>query len=142
MSRPASAEGGSGCGAGPVEHGCGFRSSWYLLLSPAIYSSTRMAMLPSSLPLGVRTVEWLRMHHFNWLVDETEHVYYSWQTPAKGGAQLKTLPTVGFPRQGESARQGEYFVAAAHPAGLRPPAARRGDLEADGPRSLEGRPSW
>ncbi len=54
-----------------------------------------MAMLPSSLPLGVRTVEWLRMHHFNWLVDETEHFYYSWQTPAKGGAQLKTLPTVG-----------------------------------------------
>ncbi len=55
-----------------------------------------MAMLPSSLPLGVRTVEWLRMHHFNWLVDETEHVYYTWQTPAKGGPQLKTLPTVGF----------------------------------------------
>lgn len=54
-----------------------------------------MAMLPSSLPLGVRTVEWLRMHHFNWLVDEAEHVYYTWQTPAKGGPQLKTLPTIG-----------------------------------------------
>ena len=54
-----------------------------------------MAMLPSSLPLGVRTVEWLRMHHLNWLVDEAEHVYYTWQTPAKGGPQLKTLPTVG-----------------------------------------------
>ena len=36
------------------------------------------------------------MHHFNWLVDEAEHVYYTWQTPAKGGPQLKTLPTVGF----------------------------------------------
>lgn len=35
------------------------------------------------------------MHHFNWLVDEAEHVYYTWQTPAKGGPQLKTLPTVG-----------------------------------------------
>jgi hypothetical protein len=66
-----------------------------LVLSPAIYSWTRMAMLPSSLPLGVRTVEWLRMHHLNWLVDETEHVYYTWRTPAKGGPQLKTLPTVG-----------------------------------------------
>lgn len=54
-----------------------------------------MAMLPSSLPLGVRSVEWLRMHHLNWLVDDVEHVYYSWQTPAKGGPQLKTLPTVG-----------------------------------------------
>jgi hypothetical protein len=54
-----------------------------------------MAMLPSSLPLGVRSVEWLRQHHFNWLVDDAEHVYYTWRTPAKGGPQLKTLPTVG-----------------------------------------------
>jgi hypothetical protein len=66
-----------------------------LLATPAIYSWMRMATQPSSLPLGVRTVEWLRMHHLNWLVDEAEHVYYTWQTPAKGGPQLKTLPTVG-----------------------------------------------
>lgn len=66
-----------------------------VVLSPAIYSWTRMAIMPSSLPLGVRTVEWLRTHHFNWLVDSAEHVYYTWQTPAKGGRQLKTLPTVG-----------------------------------------------
>ena len=54
-----------------------------------------MAVQPSSLPLGVRTVEWLRMNHFNWLVDNAEHVYYTWKTPAKGGPQLQTLPTVG-----------------------------------------------
>ena len=66
-----------------------------VLLSPVIYSWTSMATLQSSLPLGVRTVEWLRMHHFNWLVDDAEHVYYTWQTPAKGGPQLRTLPTVG-----------------------------------------------
>jgi Phosphodiester glycosidase len=54
-----------------------------------------MATEPSSLPLGVRTVEWLRMNHFNWLVDDAEHVYYTWKTPSKGGPQLKTLPTVG-----------------------------------------------
>jgi hypothetical protein len=77
------------------------RLRWWILavllvvLMPAIYSWTRMATLPSSLPLGVRTVEWLRTHHFNWLVDEAEHVYYTWQTPAKGGAQLKMLPVVG-----------------------------------------------
>ncbi|HET8556567.1 MAG TPA: phosphodiester glycosidase family protein [Gaiellaceae bacterium] len=65
------------------------------LLSPVIYSWTAMAVQPSSLPLGVRTVEWLRMNHFNWLVDEVEHVYYSWRAPKKGGPQLKTLPTVG-----------------------------------------------
>jgi hypothetical protein len=67
----------------------------FAFLSPAIYSWVRMAVEPSSLPLGVRTVEWLRMHHFNWAVDEAEHVYYSWKTPAKGGPQLKTLPAVG-----------------------------------------------
>jgi hypothetical protein len=65
------------------------------MLSPAIYSWTRMATEPSSLPLGVRSVEWLRMNHFNWLVDGAEHYYYSWTAPGKGGTQLKTLPTVG-----------------------------------------------
>src|SRR5579862_8110522 len=51
---------------------------------------------PSSLPLGVRSVEWLRTHHGNWLVDEVEHIYYGWwKAPAKGGPQLKTLPVVG-----------------------------------------------
>ncbi|HKU56590.1 MAG TPA: phosphodiester glycosidase family protein [Gaiellaceae bacterium] len=64
-------------------------------LLPAVVSWTRMALLPSSLPLGVRTVEWLRLHHFNWLVDDAEHVYYSWQAPKKGGPQLKALPAVG-----------------------------------------------
>ncbi len=55
-----------------------------------------MALLPSSLPLGVRSVEWVRQHHLNWLVDGTEHVYYSWKAPHKGGPQLTTLPAVGF----------------------------------------------
>ena len=54
-----------------------------------------MAVQPSSLPLGVRSVEWLRMNHFNWLVDDVEHVYYSWRAPKRGGPQLKTLPSIG-----------------------------------------------
>jgi Phosphodiester glycosidase len=66
-----------------------------VFLSPAIYSWARMATEPSSLPLGVRSVEWLRMNHFNWLVDGAEHVYYSWKAPSKGGPQLTTLPAVG-----------------------------------------------
>jgi hypothetical protein len=66
-----------------------------VLLSPAVYSYASTMLLPSSLPLGVRSVEWLRNHHGNWLVDDVEHVYYSWHTPKKGGPQLKALPTVG-----------------------------------------------
>jgi hypothetical protein len=54
-----------------------------------------MARLPSSLPLGVRSVEWLRQHHFNWLVDDVEHYYYTWNAPKKGGPGLTKLPSVG-----------------------------------------------
>ena len=52
-------------------------------------------MQPSSLPLWPRTVEWVRSHHGNWLVDETEHFYYGWKAPSKGGHQLTTLAAVG-----------------------------------------------
>src|SRR5437899_8985488 len=66
-----------------------------LLLAPAAYSYTTTMMQPSSLPLWPRSVEWLRAHHGNWLVDEVQHYYYSWQAPDPGGPQLRTLPTVG-----------------------------------------------
>ena len=66
-----------------------------LLLSPAVYSYTTTMLQPSSLPLGVRSVEWLRSHHGNWLVDEVEHFYYSAKAPKKGGPQLKRLPALG-----------------------------------------------
>jgi phosphodiester glycosidase len=101
------------------------RLRWWILLvllvilSPAIYSWTRMATEPSSLPLGVRTVEWLRMHHLNWLVDETEHVYYTWQTPAKGGPQLTTLPAVGL-----HVKKPRVHVSAIRPARVQPVFAR------------------
>ena len=65
------------------------------LLSPALYSYTTTMMRPSSLPLWPRSVEWLREHHGNWLVDEVEHYYYSWKAPRKGGLQLTTLPSLG-----------------------------------------------
>ena len=79
-----------------------------VLLTPAVYSYTTTMLQPSSLPLWPRSVEWLRAHHGNWLVDEVEHYYYSWKAPKKGGPQLTSLPTVGLaaaPR-GETARRG------------------------------------
>jgi phosphodiester glycosidase len=82
------------------------RSSWWrprrvialavlVLLAPAVYSYTATMLRPSSLPLWPRSVEWLRAHHGNWLVDEAEHYYYTWKTPSKGGPQLTSLPAVG-----------------------------------------------
>jgi phosphodiester glycosidase len=108
-----------------------------LVLSPAIYSWTRMAMEPSSLPVGVRTVEWLRMHHFNWAVDEAEHVYYSWKTPAQGGSQLKALPVVGLHTKPKAHRQAPW------PPRIRPVFARplpgEGVWRSSGP-PVAGRP--
>jgi hypothetical protein len=68
-----------------------------VLLAPVIYSYTTTMMQPSSLPLWPRSVEWLRAHHGNWLVDEAEHYYYTWKAPKKGGPQLKSLPSVSLP---------------------------------------------
>jgi hypothetical protein len=102
MERPAAAERATG----PPRRRRRLRR-WIVLILlvvfiPAMYSWTRMAIQPSSLPLGVRTVEWLRQHHLNWLVDKAEYYYYSWQAPAKGGPQLKTLPTAGLRARAKS----------------------------------------
>src|SRR5438552_1147375 len=68
-----------------------------VLLSPAIYSYTTWMLQASSLPFGVRSVEWVRadVPFGNRLVDEIEHIYYSWNAPKKGGPQLKSLPATG-----------------------------------------------
>jgi hypothetical protein len=46
-----------------------------------------------------RSVEWVRadVPFGNQLVDQIEHVYYSWKAPSKGGPQLKRLPPTGVP---------------------------------------------
>jgi hypothetical protein len=113
--------------------------SLLVVLTPAVYSWTRMAVQPSSLPMGVRTVEWLRQHHFNWLVDDAEYYYYSWQTPAKGGPQLKTLPTVGT----RAAAKAHARAKAPWPAPIRPvfahPLPGEGIWKPSGP-PVAGRP--
>src|SRR6476659_2029693 len=86
--------------------------AFLVLLAPAAYSYTTTMMQPSSLPLWPRSVEWLRAHHGNWLVDEVEHYYDTRQAPDPGGPQLKTLPTVGVdtppPASTAARRQGSY----------------------------------
>ena len=70
-------------------------AAFALLILPAAYSYATTMMKPSSLSLWPRSVEWLRSHHGNWLVDEVEHYYYSWKAPGKGGPQLTQRPSVG-----------------------------------------------
>ncbi|MGZ4481590.1 MAG: phosphodiester glycosidase family protein [Gaiellales bacterium] len=50
---------------------------------------------PSSLPVSIRTVEWIRAHHGAWLVDRIENWYYTFRAPAKGGPSLTAVPVVG-----------------------------------------------
>ena len=75
-------------------------------LAPVIYSFVSTVMGPSSVPLGVRSVEWLRASGGAWLVDDVERIYYTWRAPKKGGPQLKALPPVGTPSRQLSARRG------------------------------------
>jgi hypothetical protein len=65
------------------------------LLAPVVYSWLSMAVQASSLPLSVRTVEWIRQNHGNWLIDNAESIYYRWKQPKKGGPPLAALPAVG-----------------------------------------------
>ena len=49
---------------------------------------------PSSLPLGVRSIEWLRSHGAAFLVDESSAGTTSGRRPSPGGPTLKVLPTI------------------------------------------------
>lgn len=68
-----------------------------ILLSWAVVSYTAWMLQPTSMQPAARSAEWVRSEvpFGNWLVDEGEHIYYTWNAPKKGGPQLKSLPTVG-----------------------------------------------
>jgi hypothetical protein len=59
-------------------------------------SYTLWMVRPSSMQFGARSTEWIRtLPGGNWIVDETEHAYYSLKAPKPGGPQLTALPAVG-----------------------------------------------
>ena len=62
-----------------------------------MYSYATWMLRPSSIAFFPRSVEWVRadVPLGNQLVDEIEHVYYSWNAPSKGGPQLTSLPPTG-----------------------------------------------
>lgn len=73
-----------------------FSAALAVLLSPALVSYTRWMLQPTSMSVGVRSVEWIKARRGGgWLVDTIEHYYYSFEAPQKGGPQLQSLPTVG-----------------------------------------------
>jgi len=68
-----------------------------VLLSPALYSYSAWMLRPSSMAFFPRSVEWVRadVPFGNQLVDQIEHMYYTWNAPSKGGPQLSILPQPG-----------------------------------------------
>jgi hypothetical protein len=67
------------------------------LLIWAASSYTVWMVEPTSMTWSERSAEWVRtdVPLGNWLIDETEHIYYTMNAPKKGGPQLKSLPSVG-----------------------------------------------
>ena len=61
-------------------------------LVPALVSYVKTMTEPSNSGLGIRTVEWLRDNGARGIVNDVENFYYSLNSPAKGGPQLKALP--------------------------------------------------
>jgi hypothetical protein len=115
------------------------------LLVPVVYSYVTTMAQPSSLPLSVRSVEWIRANHGAWLVDTVEHYWYTWTAPAPGGPTLKSLPAVGLvrrpsvqPRQRPRVHTTAYEPARIVPV-LRPGLPGEGVWHAAGP-SVYGRP--
>ncbi|MGZ6826182.1 MAG: phosphodiester glycosidase family protein [Mycobacteriales bacterium] len=69
-----------------------------LVGAPALWSYTTTMLRPSSLPLGVRSVEWVRSHHGAWLVDTSEHVWFGWlDAPRAHGPAARALPALALP---------------------------------------------
>jgi hypothetical protein len=62
---------------------------------PALYSYVTTMMRPSSLPIPIRSIEWVRDHNGAWIVNGAERLYYTWTAPATGGPTLASLPRVG-----------------------------------------------
>ncbi len=96
-----------------------------VLLSPAFYSYSAWMLEPTSMSVGVRSVEWVRSQPGgSRLVDEIEHVYYGWSAPKKGGAQLKRLPAVGLAQSSTTNAPPKLPVNVQQPAAPWPPRIR------------------
>ena len=101
-------------------------------LAWAVISYTAWMLEPTSMTWSERSAEWVRtdVPAGNWLIDESEHIYYTMNAPRKGGPQLKSLPKVGLvsttpaegrPRTSSKALVGATKSAKSHSATWPPP---------------------
>ncbi|MDQ2754086.1 MAG: phosphodiester glycosidase family protein [Actinomycetota bacterium] len=62
-----------------------------ILVVPTVISYGGALSAPGTDSFGIRSTEWLRSHHFRWLVNDVENFYYSHHQPKKGGAPTGLL---------------------------------------------------
>lgn len=100
----------------------------------------RAMLQPSSLPLPIRTVEWIRANNGAWLVDLAERYYYTFTAPKTGGPGLTSLPSVGTTvSPGSTLRGAAAYAPSPVPPVIQPGIPGEGQWETTG-RSVAGRP--
>jgi hypothetical protein len=62
-----------------------------VVLIPTADSYFRSLTGPGNDALSIRSVEWLRSHHFRWAVNDVENFWYSHHQPKKGGTLSPAL---------------------------------------------------
>ncbi len=66
-----------------------------VLLSVPVWSFARAVMVSNGDPFSANATEWARSHGLGWLVDRTEHFWYSHHQPHAGGIPRGGIPIVG-----------------------------------------------
>jgi hypothetical protein len=98
-----------------------------VLLAPSAWSYGQALAAPGNTALSVRSVDWLRDHHFRWLVNDVENFWYTHHKPKKGGNPTGSLARTfgGSAGAGVAARAGTPTPPSgnsASPTHLPPPA--------------------
>jgi len=107
-----------------------------LVLVPAAYSYVTTMVQPSSLPLSIRTIEWIKDHQGDGLVNAAERLYYTTiGAPAKGGSGLASLPVFGLSTTGTVAPGKSVYVPPAIAPVLTPALVGEGTWRAATPAS-------
>jgi hypothetical protein len=112
-----------------------------LVLAPVTYSYVTTMVQPSSLPLSIRTIEWIRDHNGEGLVNTAERYYYTLHAPQKGGSGIAVLPAVGLAgtRTVAAPKQHVYLPPAIPPV-VRPALAGEGAWRPTGAPVRDGPP--
>ncbi len=94
-----------------------------IVLIPTVDSYGRALTGPGNDALSIRSVEWLRDHHFRWAVNDVENFWYTHHQPKKGGTVSPALQAqMAGSRRYATAGAGTASVAAGRKA--RPAPAR------------------